>query len=1119
MKKILLLIILISTSFLAFAQTPFVCDGSLYLSLGSGGTTTFYGVTIDNVTGAVQFNALNGSSGANVNGIGYRITDNFIYGVNASSRVLYRIDATGIATALTTLNLNTSLSYYAGDITPDGDTLMLLGAGSANILYKVDLASPTYAVTSVALTKQSNGAVVSFSCADIAIDPITGKIYGYNGSKLVTYDRNTGLVDDVTYPNSSTADILGALFFDAFGNLKGYGRPNGGNTQNTFFNINKNTGAITTVTTGPNAQGNDGCSCPYTIKIQKTVDKDTVQQCDKVIFKFEIANLSGTSRSGVDLQDIMPSGFTATQILQNPYGGTVTGIGTNSLNITDMLVPVGTDSILVEAKVSGTALGTYFNQAIIFDLPAALGGTAVSDYPATVQVDDPTPITVIPHSMTVTAWGDTSICVGASSALLNVTVNNSTNTPFTYDWSPATDLSHTNIRTPLATPTQTTTYSVTVTDTEGCSASDDVTVAIDTLDIFLGNDTTICILDSVLLDASYPSLDGLQWLWSDGSTDTTYLAPGTGVYWVRVIDACGNIDSDTITVTESFTNVLTTMNMTPVTCYDGNDGSAAVSVIQGTAPFTYQWNISSMTTDSITGIMSDIHKVTVTDDNQCKNINQIFVSQPSEIIPTATLIDSALCYADASGSAYISAIGGVGAYAYAWGTIPSQTTPIAINLIGPATYTVSVTDANQCVKIDTISIPAPLPITLFPSSDGTKCFQESDAEASVIANGGTPDYFYQWDGNAANQTTATASNLASGTYQMTVTDANGCLESTFVIVGEAAPLNVVFDIVEPNCFGETTGIIEASITNGVAPYSFVWEDGTIGNTLDNIGVGIYHVVVIDSNSCTLADSAFLTQPELLELTTNVTDLSCFESKDGKLYMIAQGGTSPYEYSKDGLNFSNANIIYGLEAGFYPVILRDTLGCETSDFITVFQPTELIVNAGEDRIIEQGDSVEMFVATSYPSEKLTFYWEEEFIRNSLSCDTCETPWAKPLSDLFYTITVVDSLGCTAEDGIWVFVDVEHEVYVPNAFTPNEDNVNDIFIVHGKEGIRISMFRVYSRWGELVFEASDFDVNDTNFGWDGLMNGQKAHQGVYGWVIEAEFVDGVKRVFKGNVTLME
>ena len=457
-----------------------------------------------------------------------------------------------------------------------------------------------------------------------------------------------------------------------------------------------------------------------------------------------------------------------------------------------------------------------------------------------------------------------------------------------------------------------------------------------------------------------------------------------------------------------------------------------IEIEGGVSPYQISWTDGA--SDSIRNdLAAGTHDVLVTDANNCRSITDIDVIEPPLIVPILTLIDSANCYGSATGSALVQGTGGVGGYTYEWGTQPITTTMIANNLLAPSTYSVTVTDTNQCIGINTINIPSPPQLTLQLSSPGAICYGQNDGTAIVTGAGGTPNYTYLWDANALNQTLDTAQNLYAGTYSVQVTDQKGCSENGIVVVGDADALDFSFEIIEPRCFGDANGNITVNIANGLPPYQYLWNTGVNGDELENVNADVYMVTATDGKGCIEMDSITLTQPNLLILETVKTDLSCFESQNGKLYMIATGGTKPYEYSFDDENFSNANIIHGLEEGGYSLIVRDTMGCEAYDFKYLVEPAQLIIDAGDDLLIDQGDSIELSILTSQPNAPLTFVWSEEFERNSLSCDTCENPMAVPLSDLFYHVMAIDSNGCTVEDGLWVRVNVFHEIYVPNFYT--------------------------------------------------------------------------------------
>jgi gliding motility-associated-like protein len=124
----------------------------------------------------------------------------------------------------------------------------------------------------------------------------------------------------------------------------------------------------------------------------------------------------------------------------------------------------------------------------------------------------------------------------------------------------------------------------------------------------------------------------------------------------------------------------------------------------------------------------------------------------------------------------------------------------------------------------------------------------------------------------------------------------------------------------------------------------------------------------------------------------------------------------------------------------------------------------------------------------------------------------------MSTIVYTVVGIDSVGCRATDSVKITVEKPRNIYVPTGFTPNGDNVNDKLIVHGRNGTQIDLFRIYDRWGELVYEARTFSINDENAGWNGRFKGIEMMSGIFVWYIEATYIDGAKETLKGHTTLM-
>ena len=385
-------------------QVPFLCEDKLYMASveNNSDPSTIFEIRLveDNNQTTVLFEPLGNIASVFMNAIGYRSVDNFIYGVRSLSNELYRIDATGQSFFVGNISgISPFASYTSGDITSDGKYLVMLdGAMVDERLILVDLESPNYAATTIDLTLASNGQPSNIRCADVAFDPTDNYLYGFNHliDKLVRIDITTGIIEDIYSGNSSNPGVVGAMFFNSFGELFGYGRPQGGSFQNSLYQFDKVTGAATFITDGPTAQGNDGCSCPYTININKEVFPLEANPCDTIEYKFTISNLSQFVQNGINFTDIFPDEISLLEIVQNPFGGNIiSGIGTNQLIIENMTLPMGKNELIVKAQISVYAQGSLSNQAALSGLPTEFGETRLSDNPNTIEPNDSTVLDIL----------------------------------------------------------------------------------------------------------------------------------------------------------------------------------------------------------------------------------------------------------------------------------------------------------------------------------------------------------------------------------------------------------------------------------------------------------------------------------------------------------------------------------------------------------------------------------------------------------------------------------------------------------------------------------------------------------------------------------------------------
>lgn len=253
----------------------------------------------------------------------------------------------------------------------------------------------------------------------------------------------------------------------------------------------------------------------------------------------------------------------------------------------------------------------------------------------------------------------------------------------------------------------------------------------------------------------------------------------------------------------------------------------------------------------------------------------------------------------------------------------------------------------------------------------------------------------------------------------------------------------------------------------------------------------------------------------------VTNPVCFGSTDGSIlvnpgsaYGSAVTITLNGETVRENVNLPT--VLTGLSEGDYLLEINDADGCLKVENLKISQPEEPILNLGGAAEITVGDSVELDIFTNVDYVKFEWLTGEE----SLSCTDCLTPTAAPLETTFYRLRLTNADGCTAEDVYRVFVKTEIPIFAPTAFSPNDDGVNDYFMLFGEaeKVVNITELQVFDRWGNQVFAGFDLAINEENAGWDGIFRGQRMKNDVYVWFAEAEYFDGRKKVLKGSVSLL-
>ena len=228
---------------------------------------------------------------------------------------------------------------------------------------------------------------------------------------------------------------------------------------------------------------------------------------------------------------------------------------------------------------------------------------------------------------------------------------------------------------------------------------------------------------------------------------------------------------------------------------------------------------------------------------------------------------------------------------------------------------------------------------------------------------------------------------------------------------------------------------------------------------------------------------------------------------------------------DGENFDGSPIRIGLTSGTYTIYIKDNNGCIWSEERSIEDPPALEVDPGDDLVMELGDSLRLSATVQNNVGEVFIRWLAPY-EGTLSCEEsdslCFRPWTIAKNTINYTVLAIDENGCEAEERIKVEIIKDRPIHVATAFTPNADGHNDMLFVHGKEGSLILSFRVYNRWGELVYEntgdGEGFDVNNPNTGWNGEYRSKPTNPGVFLWHVEALFLDGQRGFYQGSTTLL-
>ena len=445
-------------------------------------------------------------------------------------------------------------------------------------------------------------------------------------------------------------------------------------------------------------------------------------------------------------------------------------------------------------------------------------------------------------------------------------------------------------------------------------------------------------------------------------------------------------------------------------------------------------------------------------------------------------------------------------------------------------YSVIVTTTEGCKATDTIKVDVgTTPITSSITIKKPSCFGRCDGEVAAAARGGFgAPYSYRWSGG---RNTSSVISRCAGDITLTITDSKGCKLATVASVSQPTKIEAVawgdtiYQGFAVRCANTEDGQATVKPSGGAGGYSIVWKTNPFQTERTATGLKAdttYKVYVFDKNGCSDSTTVSLIAPPPLQGSFSVKNVRCFGEKNGEIMVKdVSGGVAPYSfvYREKRFNLDGLTRFDNLESGKYNFEIQDANNCAIPNIITVKDPPKLKIVSTNDTLIHFGDDITLFAGVAPPSVLGSVKWISSNDSVGLTCKECRIATVSPRVPTFFKLQVKDTFGCEANKEILVRVDKLRRIFVPTAFSPNEDGQNDDFMIYAGRGTRrVLNFSVFNRWGSLVHQARNFLPDDDSKSWDGKFKGVGVASDIYVWFLEVEFEDGEREIFKGDVSLM-
>jgi len=537
-------------------------------------------------------------------------------------------------------------------------------------------------------------------------------------------------------------------------------------------------------------------------------------------------------------------------------------------------------------------------------------------------------------------------------------------------------------------------YMLNVLDSIGCSASNQYEIfspLAPQLEFIVENDND-CEISNVSIFALVDENSTYYYEWSSGQNTPSIENLSSGNFTVEVTDSLGCNTIDSIYVEESIPPTIELTGLNPSEC-GSNDGAINTFIIGGTPPFSFEWN-NGQSSQNLEFLQSGEYVLTFQDDLGCVIIQDYELISPE--LPSLELVSTNNSSCEVNDAyAYAVASGGSGFYSYLWSNGEEDS---LIDELSSGIYSVVVTDELNCSVTGFTNIVALGAPIINITSENVSCFGSSDGYIYASASGGVEPYLFQWENGS---TDSIQSGLSEGEYFITITDGNSCEVTEIIYINSPDSIDVTLTSLDLNCYGDLNGSIESDINGGILPYSYLWSNGSESPNINNLTSGQYSLLVTDSTGCSVSESIFISEPDSINITFNISNEDC-NPNNQSIETEIEGGTPPYDYIWN--NNETSSNIYNLSSDYYVLTITDFNNCIStkSDSVVFFDELQVEFNIINESCLGTGDGIiETFLIGGL--HPYTFNWSNgessQNIQNLFSGD--------------YELSITDFNDCTLD----------------------------------------------------------------------------------------------------------